>query len=62
VKAQVTHLNLDEQRRRVLAMRSGQLGLSMTQYVAALIDRDAEQSGLSAFLQPKREEVRRGSR
>jgi hypothetical protein len=53
---------LDEQHRRLLAMRSGQLGLSMTQYVAALIARDAEQSGLSAFLQPKREEVRRGSR
>jgi hypothetical protein len=62
VKSQVTHLNLDEQRRQLLAMRSGQLGLSMTQYVAALIDRDAEQSGLSAFLQPKREEVRRGSK
>jgi hypothetical protein len=62
MKAQVTHLTLDEQRRRVLAMRSGQLGLSMTQYVAALIDQDAEQSGLSAFLLPKREEVRRGSR
>ena len=62
VKSQVTHLNLDEQRRRLLAMRSGQLGLSMTQYVAALIDRDAEQSGLSAFLQPSREEVRRGGR
>jgi len=62
VKSQVTHLNLDEQRRQLLAMRAGQLGVSMTQYVAALIDRDAEQSGLSAFLQLKREEVRRGSR
>ena len=62
MKSQVTHLNLDEQRRKLLAMRSGQLGLSMTDYVAALIDRDAEQSGLSAFLQPQREEVRRGSR
>lgn len=58
----MTHLNLDEQRRQLLAMRSGQLGLSMTQYVAALIDRDAEQSGLRAFLQPKREEVRRGGK
>ena len=62
MKSQVTHLNLDEQRRKLLAMRSGQLGLSMTQYVAVLIDRDAEQSGLSAFLKPEREEVRRGSR
>ena len=62
MKSQVTHLNLDEQRRRLLAMRSGQLGLSMAQYVSTLIDRDAEQSGLIAFLQPKREEVRRGGK
>lgn len=62
MKSQVTHLNLDEQRRRLLAMRSGQLGLSMAQYVSFLIDRDAEQSGLSAFLQPKREEARRGGK
>jgi len=62
MKSQVTHLNLDEQRRRLLAMRSGQLGLSMAQYVSTLIDRDAEQSGLIAFLRPKREEVRRGGK
>jgi hypothetical protein len=53
---------LDDQRRRLLAMRSGQLNMSMSEYVAALIDRDAEQSGLTAFLQPNREEVRRGGR
>jgi hypothetical protein len=50
VKEQVTHLNLDERHRRLLAMRSGQLGMTLSAYVSQLIDKDAESSGLLAFL------------
>ena len=60
MKAQVTHLTLDDQHRRLLAMRCGQLGISQSAYVATLIKRDAEQCGLTAFLAPTREEARRG--
>jgi hypothetical protein len=63
LKSQVTHLNLDERRRRLMAMRASQLGISFTEYVGTLIDGDAEQSGLVAFLgQGKPEEVCRGGK
>jgi hypothetical protein len=39
VKSQVTHLNLDEHRRRMMAMRASQLGISLTDNVAILIAR-----------------------
>jgi hypothetical protein len=52
LKTQVTHLNLDEERRRLMAMRSGQLGLTLTAYVTLLIDRDAQEAGLLEFLTP----------
>ena len=61
MKAQVTHLNLDAHHRQLLAMRSGQIGATFSEYVAALIFRDAEQSGLLAFLdRQQREAVQRG--
>jgi hypothetical protein len=61
MKSQITHLNLDERHRRLMAMRSAQLGLSLTEYVGSLIDVDARQSGLVEFLgQGKREEVGHG--
>jgi len=42
-------------------MRSGQIGATFSEYVAALIFRDAEQSGLLAFLdRQQREAVQRG--
>lgn len=50
MKEQVTHLNLDERHRRLLAMRSGQLGMTLSAYVSHLIDKDAEASGLLAYL------------
>lgn len=50
MKTQVTHLSLDELHRRMMAMRSAQLGLSLSAYIGALIDRDAQQSGLVDFL------------
>lgn len=63
MKQQVTHLNLDERHRRLMAMRSAQLGMSLSDYVSTLVAGDAERSGLVDFLgQPKREEVRRGSK
>lgn len=63
MKSQVTHLNLDERHRRLMAMRSAQLGISLTEYVSTLIDGDAAQSGLVEFLgQAKREEGRRGGK
>ena len=48
--AQTTYLNLDERRRRVLMMRSAQLGVTMAEYVALLLDRDGQKSGLTDFL------------
>jgi hypothetical protein len=46
-----------------MAMRSAQLGVSLTEYVGSLIDVDARQSGLVEFLgQSKLEEVSRGGK
>lgn len=59
MKAQVTHLTLDERRRRVIAMRSGQLGLTLTAYIAILIDKDAQEAGLLEFFTGDRKAVRR---
>ena len=50
MKEQITHLSLDERHRRVLAMRSAQLGLTLTAYISGLIDDDADAAGLLAFL------------
>ena len=61
MKTQVTHLTLDEARRRLLAMRAGQLGLSLTEYVGSLIQRDAEEAGLLELL-GRGKEARRGSK
>jgi hypothetical protein len=63
VKQQVTHLNLDERHRRLMAMRSAQLGMSLSDYVSTLVEGDAERSGLVEFLgQGSKLEVRRGGK
>lgn len=47
----VTHLNLDDDVRRLAAMRAAQQGMSLTDYISTLISRDAEQAGLAGYLQ-----------
>lgn len=49
----VTHLTLSDQTRRLAAMRAAQLRRSMSEYVARLIQTDADTVGLSEFLSTK---------
>jgi hypothetical protein len=42
-------------------MRAGQLGLSLTEYIGRLIQRDAEEAGLIEFL-GRGKEVRRAAK
>lgn len=50
MRAYITHLRLAERQRQLSAMRSAQLGLSMSDYIGWLIDKDSHQSGLVEFL------------
>lgn len=45
-----THLGLNDEERALARMRASQLGLTVTRYVAQLIQRDADEAGLSGYL------------
>lgn len=52
-----THLGLDERERALAGMRASQLGVSVTDYVAQLIRRDADAAGLSRYLDAAEKDV-----
>lgn len=52
-----THLGLHERERALAGMRASQLGISVTEYVAQLIRRDAESVGLTQYLDAAKKEV-----
>jgi hypothetical protein len=45
-----THLQLAHRERALAGMRASQQGISLTEYVSRLIQRDADQAGLSQYL------------
>ena len=52
-----THLGLEERERALAGMRASQLGVSVTEYIAKLIRRDADEAGLSTYLDAAKTEV-----
>lgn len=54
-----THLGLEERERALAGMRASQLGVSVTEYIAQLIRHDADQAGLSEYLDAAKREVGR---
>jgi hypothetical protein len=45
-----THLALDERERALAGMRASEQQISLTEYVARLIRKDADETGLSEYL------------
>jgi hypothetical protein len=50
MKPKVTHLTLPDPMRQLAAMRAAQAGLSLSDYVARIIEADAERTGLLQYL------------
>jgi len=52
-----THLALNERERALAGMRASEQRISLTEYVARLIRRDADEAGLSTYLDAAKTEV-----
>ncbi|HEY9593897.1 MAG TPA: hypothetical protein VHE79_05430 [Spirochaetia bacterium] len=45
-----THIRLEHRERTLAGMRASQLGVSLTEYVTRLIQRDADEAGLTKYV------------